>query len=307
MKVYLASSLSNSELNARIAQLCEAETWQVFLPQRDNNQDWSEKKIAVTNTEEIIAADLIIALSTALGNDTSWEIGFAQGQAKPVVLALDVSDCAKNDLMVRFGYDYHAVICFNSSDPEKLIEQIKGQSGTITQNSTQNSIEQAALDYSFNWFRYHAEQRYKSFQLFVFQLFLAPLGLAATVAAKPQVTDSSLFWFLLGGALLLGAWLSFLFFRLDRRNEALVKLGEEQLKKFEPLLFAHNGDENGILLKDAALEQSDQKGFALFKSHNKLLQIIFATSILVFLVIGALSVYAGIVKSAAQIDSTSSC
>ncbi len=142
--------------------------------------------------------------------------------------------------------------------------------------------EEDAFKYSLEWFKYHAGQRYESFRLFVFQLFLVPLGAIGTLVAKPDADANPYFWSALCALLIFGAWMSFLFFRLDRRNRHLVRLGENMLKEFEPRLFPEIVDmkvkTRGILVVD----DSEHPTQEWYNSHSKIFEMIFFTSMAVF-------------------------
>ena len=140
-----------------------------------------------------------------------------------------------------------------------------------------------AYDYYWRWFEYHAKQRYESFKLFVVQLFLTPAAALAVFSARFEVSKSLTALLLIAIALALEAWICFLFYRIDRRNEKLVKLGEAGLIAFEKRAVRTNGLPT-ILLKD----ETDHPETSRFRSHNRLLKMLYQTGIWSF---GSLSGY----------------
>ncbi|MCG8530144.1 MAG: hypothetical protein MI749_05710 [Desulfovibrionales bacterium] len=80
-------------------------------------------------------------------------------------------------------------------------------------------------DYSWKYFEYHAQQRLRVFQLY---LVLIAANITAYTALMKHTEQKSC-WILgvLGALVIL---LSFLFYRLDKRNRELVRNGEAALK-----------------------------------------------------------------------------
>ena len=279
MKVYLASALSNKAKNLKLCQVLQSKGFDCFLPQQDTDQSAAPTAIALENKTALLASDLVVVLGIKIGRDTSWEAGLALGNRKPTIFLSDDNDKYTNDYMVKHGDAYLGVISLKGKSDEVIVDEILSLSKSIDLTSTSHSFDGEAFKYSMDWFKHHAEQRYKSFQLFVLQLFLAPLAFLASSAAKTDLTTEPTYWFILACAFALSSLLSYLFYKLDIRNRRLVKLGEASLLQFENFLFAE-GD--GILLKDKA-EQSESR--KKFDSHSKVLHTIFKTSMAVSLLI----------------------
>ena len=113
-RAYLASALSNAELNASVAQALEAHAWTCFLPQRDAPANGAAA-IAAANRSGIIAADVIVTLAHRMGRDTTWEVGFAAGLGVPIVLV-----CARSDTPERDPMIFHAVATIARMDPGEV-------------------------------------------------------------------------------------------------------------------------------------------------------------------------------------------
>ena len=125
MKVYLASALKNNNLNSEINKLLERSGWDVFLPQRDNDQNAKPHVVAKQNTEEIVHADVVIVVGRGLGRDTSWEIGFAQGSGKATIILVESSSDFEEDIMIKHGFPHHAVIEYNASEVGNVIVDVQ--------------------------------------------------------------------------------------------------------------------------------------------------------------------------------------
>ena len=91
---------------------------------------------------------------------------------------------------------------------------------------------EVARAYAWNWFEYHASQRMTVFRFFLIFAAIISAGYVQVVVKAP----------LIGAAL--GLFLSFItvaFWRLDRRNVALIKLAEAHLKDHEDRLALEVG------------------------------------------------------------------
>jgi len=118
---------------------------------------------------------------------------------------------------------------------------------------------EAARVYAWNWFEYHASQR-----MTVFRFYL--IFTAVIAAGYAQVIDKAP----LTGAML-GGFLSFItiaFWRLDRRNVALIKLAEAHLKDHENRLALEVGP--GVKF----LGHADQ-GQVPFSSFSGIFRLVF--------------------------------
>ncbi len=114
--------------------------------------------------------------------------------------------------------------------------------GTNAGQCSPTELQKLQLDYAWNWFSFHADQRIK-----VYNFMLA--ALAFLVAAIVTAIDKGR----TGIAVVLcifSALLALVFVLLDRRNRDLERLGEEVLKDLEgKVLFTQtSGVVTGILL-----------------------------------------------------------
>ena len=89
----------------------------------------------------------------------------------------------------------------------------------------QCDLAKLQVDYAWKWFAYHAEQRTK-----MFNFMLIAMGVFAT-ATVSAYTDHLLE--VAAALCFLSALFAFSFSRLDKRNEELVRLGEEVLSHLE--------------------------------------------------------------------------
>lgn len=98
------------------------------------------------------------------------------------------------------------------------------------------------LDYSWNWFEYHASQR-----LVAFRYFLIFLGILAVAIQKAvEIANNDLTRVLA----ILGCFISIVFFLLEFRNEQLVNVGRNSLGKIESSDSYRNESELKLILSD---------------------------------------------------------
>jgi len=128
------------------------------------------------------------------------------------------------------------------------------------------------LDYAWKWFEYHASQR-----LVAFNFLLVLMG-ALSVGYYKAYTDKEHVCGLIIG--LFGAFVSFAFLNLDKRNEELVQRGRDALKSLENLrgfsALPEGEDPCRLLNKDASRSR--------FISHAFWLRWISRSLFLIFLV-----------------------
>lgn len=89
MRIYIASALSNAELNSRIAESIVLIGADYYLPQDDPVNKAPKKDgtaIAERNKSQIEACDCLMAIYSKMGRDTSWEAGYAYGLGKAYFL-----------------------------------------------------------------------------------------------------------------------------------------------------------------------------------------------------------------------------
>jgi Flp pilus assembly protein TadB len=124
------------------------------------------------------------------------------------------------------------------------------QGGAIAEREREarEAAEKAAASYAWDYFQFHAAQRQSVFRFFL--TLVGVLTLAYGYSLRGQVptgeTDQDKLRFLIGILLIVT---SFLFWRLDRRSQNLIKASEEALKRSEARLsIALGGDETVRLI-----------------------------------------------------------
>lgn len=133
-----------------------------------------------------------------------------------------------------------------------------------------DSFETARV-YAWNWFEYHAAQR-----MIVFRFYL--IFTAVVAAGYMQVIDKApILGAMLGGFL---SFITFAFWRLDRRNVALIKLAETHLKDHENRMALEVG--SGIRL----VGQADQWQAPL-SSFSNIFRLVFLVVFLMGVVAAA--------------------
>ncbi len=84
-------------------------------------------------------------------------------------------------------------------------------------------------DYAWDWFNYHAGQRTSMFNYALAAAALLAAGYGALLDKHAPVA---------AGIGFVGAFVLFCFFRIDGRNQALVRRGEDVLRGVQRILFA---------------------------------------------------------------------
>lgn len=135
-----------------------------------------------------------------------------------------------------------------------------------------------AFSYSWEWFKYHADQRMKLFQFYFLGVAILSTGYHQSLTTGRSSIATAIAVFT--------ALLSIAFLRLDQRTRELVKIGEAYLKKVEDALEPHVGAEIGIL-KTADAKKSEFVGPApnFFYSYGQVMQTIYA--LVIALCVGA--------------------
>jgi hypothetical protein len=97
----------------------------------------------------------------------------------------------------------------------------------LTDPNDGSSAQKDLRDYAWNYFQLHANQRLATFNFYIALSTLVTTGLVASFHKDIKIPS-------LGAVLgLLLIAFSYIFYRLDERNRALVHYGEEALKLFE--------------------------------------------------------------------------
>lgn len=106
MKIYLASSFKNEEINQKLVELLEKEGFICHLPQRDTPQEPKELTVK-TNKEAISNSDLLIVVGLnygiSYGNATCWEMGYAKALDKKIIC---LGNLEEDDFQNRLNVDY---------------------------------------------------------------------------------------------------------------------------------------------------------------------------------------------------------
>ncbi|MDJ0763054.1 MAG: hypothetical protein QNJ97_08715 [Myxococcota bacterium] len=122
-----------------------------------------------------------------------------------------------------------SIFCSDLEFIERLArEGVKSWTRDTTCKDESACFEQIR-QYSWNWFSYHANQRYSSFNYFLAAAVILFTGYAT--AAKEEL------WWLAAAIGVIGTIIGLLFIKLDQRNAFLVKLGEKGLLASERVLF----------------------------------------------------------------------
>ena len=90
---------------------------------------------------------------------------------------------------------------------------------------TDSDIVKLQLDYGWKWFNFHADQRTKMFNYMLIALGIFSASVVNAIDKKLYAESFVLCLF--------GSLVSIIFSRLDRRNQDLVRFGEEVLTKLE--------------------------------------------------------------------------
>jgi hypothetical protein len=127
------------------------------------------------------------------------------------------------------------------------LEEQRGAAEKAAAEGRREAAEKAAASYAWDYFQYHAGQRQAVFRFFVTLVGVLTLAygysLRSDGAVPANVTDAARLFI---GILLVV--LSFLFFRLDKRSQALIKNAEEALKKSEERTSTSLGGDKTIEL-----------------------------------------------------------
>ncbi len=134
MKIYIASSIQNASLNAKLDKYLIAAGFEVFLPQRDTKVSFDQEHkdilaecgdlIFRANQQGIDESDLILVVARKLGTDTAWECGYAYAkQKKIVILEEDIMNIQKM-YMVRGACTIHQVDFSNESCFKKAVQDL---------------------------------------------------------------------------------------------------------------------------------------------------------------------------------------
>jgi hypothetical protein len=143
-----------------------------------------------------------------------------------------------------------------------------------------SKAEDAAREHAWNWFQYHAGQRQAVFRFYVLMAGAISTAYLTTVSTQTGSlqADSYLFGLLL-------AVLSFLFWRLDVRSVALIKLAEGYIALEETRLARLLGDVDDILFVSKADNRSQVPYLYRFTySFRQIYQFVFA-------VVGLIGIY----------------
>jgi hypothetical protein len=126
------------------------------------------------------------------------------------------------------------------------------------QQKVSEEAEKAAMSYAWGYFAFHAQQRQT-----VFNFYLILIG-ASVAAYGGTLGKDGLHDHFKAGLGLLVVVISFLFWRLDKRNSKLVKFAEKPLKSFENILSERTGIDVRILAKSDAPKTGVLRSFESF-------------------------------------------
>ena len=108
IRIYIASALSNAELNSRIAESIAHIGAEYYLPQDDPVNKAPKvdgMAIAERNKSQIEDCDCLMVIYSKMGQDTSWEAGYAYGLGKAYFLICteDLFNEAKASAMLFYS------------------------------------------------------------------------------------------------------------------------------------------------------------------------------------------------------------
>lgn len=103
-----------------------------------------------------------------------------------------------------------------------------------------NSINEMAINYAWNWFEHHAKQRFMAFNYFLILIGVVVVGYLKCVelavnspACIDQVQNAKIWWSLASAIGIFGMIISIAFWFLDIRNEELINCGRNALDSIE--------------------------------------------------------------------------
>ena len=147
----------------------------------------------------------------------------------------------------------------------------------MSDHKDENRARDEARKYAWDWFAYHAKQR-----LDVFRFYL--IVVALIFAGALRLLETGLYFLSITLSMFL-IFCTFLFYRLDRRNSTLVKLGEKYLKEEEKLLSEEINSKHIMILKQA----ENKKG--CFSSFSQIFRYMFIAVVVIATCTSAFSVY----------------
>ncbi|WP_193367894.1 hypothetical protein [Pelagibius marinus] len=134
----------------------------------------------------------------------------------------------------------------------------KGEEHPMVDTSTDYQV--VARDLAWKWFEYHAGQRLAVFRFFLLVIAFISAGYVSSLLAKEHLVSGILALVLLVS--------TFLFYRLDRRNRALVKISEAYLKDDQAELAQQLG-KSGIKLIEISDDEKEYRSLCSFSQINK--------------------------------------
>lgn len=152
MRVYIASSLKNHVLNARIDEFLSNEGVKSFLPQRDAEGDGMQPwtggdgdvagRIFAANLAGIDSADVVLVVECNIGTDTAWECGYAIGRGKVVILLESMSTSLKMMYMVSGAVPPNRRTTLYVESPESFNRSMRTTLGLLITNGDETHVKQ---------------------------------------------------------------------------------------------------------------------------------------------------------------------
>ena len=134
-----------------------------------------------------------------------------------------------------------------------------------------------ARKYAWDWFSYHAKQRMDVFRFYLIVVALVFAGVLRLLETESYFLSIALSLFLV--------FCTFLFYRLDRRNSSLVKLGEQYLKQEEKRLAQKLNSDLIMILNES---EKKEKHFASF---SQIFRYMFLAVVVVAMCTSIVSIY----------------
>ncbi len=148
-----------------------------------------------------------------------------------------------------------------------------------------------AFLYAFEWFKYHAEQRYRAVTLYLIQLVVVPLGgsiaglIAINVSSEHDAIVKLTISMLALLVSVLGIGLSVIFYILDLRNTEIVKVGEAALRWHEVSMPAN------CRIFDLKDNLSRQSSHATWQTHSAMFKQLFIIGGMAYFCVALVAVY----------------
>ncbi len=172
-----------------------------------------------------------------------------------------------------------------------------------------DDTDDKSIIYAWNWFEYHASQRFTSFNYFLILIGVVVVGYLKCVelAGKSQygmeqAGMTKIWWALASAIAIFGMIISLAFWFLDIRNEELVNCGRNALQLLEQSIgLKIRIDDNNRNCLNKSLDRLSRSlpicWVKYLSSHHVWLRVIMLLSAIVFTVAAACAIYYALVSN----------